>query len=126
MARNNKKERPGVVMRFDWIRTLEKMSPEAQGSFLVACLRYGKDLTTPAFDGFSTEDAIRLETLWEQAQPQIDSDAQGWADGIIQKKYARYCGLCKERGALPMSYDAYKFSEQVKQDRFAEDGIDYV
>lgn len=125
MAKSKTKERPGVVVRFDWIRTLERMSREAQGAFLMACLKYGRDMTDPAFEGLSQVDEIRIETLWEQAQPLIDSDAQGWADGIMQKKYAGYCSRCKDRGEIPMEYSAFKFSERIKQERFNEDGIEY-
>ena len=86
-GKSKERERPGIVMYFDAIRTLEKMSAEAQGSFLMGCLHYGKELQEPSFVGFSEADSIRIETLWEQTQPRIDSDAQGWRDGIIQRKY---------------------------------------
>ena len=123
MAKNKTKERPGVVIYFDTLRTLEKMRPEAQGAFLMGCLRYGKDLKEPNFQGLSQTDAIRLETLWEQTQPRIDSDAQGWADGILQRKYAGYCSSCERKGENPMDYDAWKLWRSTVERRFEEDGF---
>ena len=123
MAKNKTKERPGVIIYFDALRTLEKMSPEAQGKFLMTCLKYGRDLTTPVFDGLSQADEIRLETLWEQMQPRIDSDAQGWADGIMQKKYAGYCSAQDRKGEAALDDDSWKLWRQTLDSRLEEDGL---
>lgn len=113
---NKSKERPGVIMRFDWLPTLEKVSDASKGRFLMACLKYGKSLETVSFDDLEFEDRIRLETLWEQSMPLIDSDAEGWKDGIIQKSYAGYCSGCERNGEAAMSYDEYRVWYQRKEE----------
>lgn len=110
-------------MYFDAMRTLEKMSPAAQGSFLMACLRFGKNLTEPIFDGLSQEDTIRLETLWEQTEPRLSNDAQGWKDGILQRQYAGYCSGCERKGETPMDFDAWKLWKGTLECRLEEDGF---
>lgn len=116
-GRSKEKERPGIVMYFDTIRTLEKLSDKARGRFLMACLYYGKELREPSFEGLNEADSIRIETLWEQIQPRIDSDAQGWKDGIIQRKYAGYCSGCRNSEEKPMSYDEYRVWFLTSEDR---------
>ena len=118
MAKNASKPRPGVVFRFDWMPTLEKMSAEAKSRFLMACFRRGRDPTFEVcLDGLEDRDAIRLETLWEQAAPVVDADGEGWAEGIIQRKYAGYRSGCKKTGEEPMSYDDYKVWYETLQER---------
>ena len=109
MGKNPSKERPGVICRFDWISPLEKMSSEAKARFLMAILQRGKN---PNFEvdlsGLEAVDAARLEILWEVAAPVIDADGQGWADGILQRKYAGYRSGCARSGETPMSFQEYR------------------
>lgn len=118
MAKNASKPRPGVVFRFDWMPTLEKMSAEAKARFLMACLHRGRDPTHEVdLDDLSEQDAIRLETLWEQAAPVVDADGEGWADGIIQRKYAGYVSGCTRSGKEAMSYEEYREWYEVAKER---------
>ena len=121
MAKSTKKERPGIVMYFDLLKTLPKLSEAARGRFLMACLEYGKERVEPVFDNFPAEDRIRLETLWEQTAPRIDKDAEGWRDGIIQKSYAGYSSACDRRDETPMSYEEYR--EWYNRKEEAEKGL---
>ena len=108
MAKNRSKPRPGVVFRFDWMPTLEKLSAEAKARFLMACLHRGHDPTHGVdIAGLPERDAIRLETLWEQAAPIVDADGEGWADGIIQRRYAGYCSGQERKGLTPMTFEEY-------------------
>lgn len=117
------KERPGVICYFDTLRTLEKMSEAAQGRFLMACLKYGQSMETPRFDGFDVADTIRLETLWENVQPRIDKDAAGWADGIMQRRYAAYCKQQRNIGEEPTSFEMWKSWREVVDDKLEGDGF---
>ena len=108
MAKSAKKERPGVVMYFDLLKTLPKLSEAARGRFLMACLEYGKERVEPCYDDLGLEDRIRFETLWEQTAPRIDKDGEGWRDGIIQRKYGGYCKAEKDKGRVPMLFEDYK------------------
>ena len=106
--KSEERERPGVVIYFDALPTLRKLSDEAKGKFLMACLEYGKNLDVPVFRCDDLRDQIRLETLWEQTQPRIESDGQGWKDGIIQRKFAGYSNSLKRKGEEPMTYEEYR------------------
>ena len=115
MAKNASKPRPGVVFRFDWMPTLEKMGAEAKGRFLMSCLHRGRDPTFEVcLDGLEDRDAIRLETLWEQAAPVVDADGEGWAEGIIQRRYAGYSSGCARKGEEAMDYESYREWYQIK------------
>ena len=98
------------------------MSPAAQGMYLMACLRYGRESSSPVFEGISEADTIRLETLWEQTQPRIDSDAQGWADGVMQRRYAGYVSGCERKGEQPMEYEPWKMWRETMDRRWDENG----
>lgn len=100
-------ERKGIVMYFDWIRTLEKLSPEAQARFLMFCLKYGAAGELPDLSGLPIEMRIRLETLIEQAIPRLDADGETYKLRILQTKYAKYCRDTKEANEVPMTFEAY-------------------
>lgn len=109
MAKNASKPRPGVVFRFDWAPTLTKLSAEAKSRFLMACLVRGRDPTHEIdLDGLEVRDSIRLETIWEQAAPVVDADGEGWAEGIIQRRYAGYVSGCARKGEEAMSFEDYR------------------
>ena len=107
-GKSKSKQRPGIICYFDSIPTLEKLSEVARGRFLMACLYYGRDMEEVSFDDLGLEDRIRLETLWEQVRPRIDSDGQGWADAIIQRSFAGYCSACERSGENPMTFEDYR------------------
>lgn len=117
MAKNQNKPRPGVVFRFDWVQTLEKMSAEAKARFLMACLHRGRDPTHEInLDGLDVRDSVRLETLWEQAAPVVDADGEGWADGIMQRRYAGYVSGKARIGEEPMTFEQYReWYERMKE-----------
>jgi len=118
MAKNQNKPRPGVVFRFDWVQTLEKMSAEAKARFLMACLHRGRDPTHEInLDGLDVRDSVRLETLWEQAAHVVDADGEGWAEGILQRKYAGYVSGCTRKGEPAMSYDEYRVWYETMKER---------
>lgn len=111
MAKKNEKfERPGIIMRFDNLPTFLRMNPSAVGLYTIAAMKYGQNLIKPDIDSYNLDplDRARFETLWDKDQPQIDKDAIGWKDGIIQRKYAGYCSGQARKGEEPMSYEDYK------------------
>ena len=117
MARNKNKERPGIVCRFDWIPTLEKMSSEGKARFIMSALHRGRDPTfEPDLSGLDIQDEIRLETLWTVAAPAIDSDGESWAGTVSQRQYAGYSSSCARRGEEPMSFEDFK----IWRDRLEE------
>ena len=121
MAKKYKmRERPGILLYFDALPTLYKLSEAAQGKFLVACLEYWKMHREPNFQVEDVREQVRLETLWEQTKPRIDSDGEGWKDGIIQRKYAGYCSGCERTGDIPMQYESYREWYLTREERESE------
>ena len=121
MARNKNKERPGIVVRFDWIPTLEKMSAAGQARFIMAALHRGRDPTfEPDLSGLDIQDEIRLETLWTVAAPAIDSDGESWAGTVAQRRYAGYVSGCNRKGETPMEFEEYKFWLERAKERDPE------
>lgn len=102
-----KAERPGIVMYFDALPTLRKLSVEGQARFLMACLDYGATGEMTDLADLPLETRIRLETLLEQTLPRIDADGEKWNRNVLQKKYAVYNREAKKKGEDPISYDAY-------------------
>lgn len=112
-------ERPGIVMYFDALPTLAKMTAEGQARFLLACLNYGATGELTDLSDLPLETRIRVETLLEQTFPRIDADGEKWRATILQRKYAAYCKQKREAGEEPVSFDAY----QDWADRAGELGI---
>lgn len=100
-------ERPGIVMYFDTLPTLAKMTAEGQARFLLACLNYGATGELTDLSDLPLETRIRVETLLEQTFPRIDDDGEKWKLKILQTKYAGYCSRQKQKGEEPISFDAY-------------------
>ena len=117
MAKNANKERPGIIFRFDWLCALERMSAEGRSCFVLAALHRGRDPTfEPDLTGLDISDQIRIETLWTVADPTIDSDAEGWAAGVLQRQFAGYASACARRGEEPMSFEDYKvWRERIEE-----------
>ncbi len=109
-GKSKEKQRPGVVVYFDMVPTLQKLSAEAKAAVLMAALARGQNLYYEAdFNSLGDlADRVRAETLWESYCPRVDSDGEGWKDGIIQRKYAGYCSGCRSREEQPMSYEEYR------------------
>ena len=123
MAKNKEKPRPGVVIRFEWLPSLEKMSAMAQAKFLMSCLYRGQDITyEPDYEDLRGDpfDYARFETLWLNAAPKIDADGDGWKDGIVQRKYAGYCSGCQRTGETPMTFDEYVVWHDAYSSRVSE------
>ena len=124
MSKKTEKERPGVVFRFQWLPSLEKMSDKAKAKFLMSSLYRGQNLLyEPDFEDLADDprDYVRFETLWEQAGPLIDEDGDGWRDGILQRRYASYCKSEKAMQREPMQYEDYKYWYETKQAREQEE-----
>ena len=121
MAKNPNKPRPGIVVKFSWATALEKMSAAGQARFIMAALHRGRDPPfEPDLSGLDIADQIRVETLWTVAAPTIDEDGRGWADGIVQRKYAGYCSAQQRAGQESMSFEEYKTWYETVQERDPE------
>ena len=84
-------ERPGLLIYFDTLPTLERTSPEGQARFLMGCLNFGKFGTFIDLSDLAIEDRFRVETLLDRAYPQIEADARNfYVGGLKQTTYPNY------------------------------------
>ena len=102
-----KAERPGIVVYFDAIPTLQKLSADGKACFLMAVLNYGKTGEMPDLSDLQINDKIRLETLFEQTLPRMDADEAKWKRATVRNQYAGYSSSAKRRGETPIPYDEY-------------------
>ena len=100
-------DRKGIIVYFDALPSLAKMTVEGQARFLLACLNYGATGELTDLSDLPLETRIRLETLLEQTFPRMDADAEKWKMTIFQRKYAAYCRQQREAGEEAVSFDAY-------------------
>lgn len=98
MAKYKAKERPGVIIPFSAMATLEKLSDDAKGKYLWAVLNYGKYLVEPgAIHLDDPREETRLEILLQETLPKIYEDAVAWDTQVIDKSYAGYISANKGR-----------------------------
>ncbi len=95
------KPRSGIVVYFDLLPSLERMTAEQQGELFIAMLRYAKYGEVPEF---TTE---RQQIIWEMTQPRLDADALRWDEKILQTKYAGYSSAERRQGREPMDMDSW-------------------
>ena len=73
------KKRPGVMLYFDWLPSLQKLSLEEQGQLLMAVLTYAQTGKAPEFG-----DRL-MDYAWAAIQPHIDADEQRY-ESVVQKR----------------------------------------
>lgn len=118
VAKYADKQRPGIIVRFDWATTLSRVTSEGQARFFMALMERGRDPSYEMdFNNMSDIDKGRLEALWDQAAPTIDDDGIGWANSVRQRRYARYCSAEKQKGNNPMSFKEYTNWEERRIER---------
>ena len=96
MAQQRKKQRPGVMLYFEFIPALACLTNEQRGRLLYAALLYAQDGTSPQID----DDPV-LSALWPLVQSRAD------ADGI---KYDKICRTAQ----LRRRYGIYKQIQERK------------
>lgn len=103
MSRQRTKERPGVILYFDLLPVLQRMTKEEAADLIITMLEYGK---TGAIPDLSTK-GERFLIVWEMVKPRIDSDLENWKEKILQSKYAGYCSAEKRQGREPIDFDSW-------------------
>ena len=76
------KKRPGVMLYFDWIPALERLSPAERGELLMAVLTYAQNGKEPVFN-----DRLMLYA-WACIRPHIDADEERYNQLVQQRRDA--------------------------------------
>lgn len=95
------KQRPGVMIYFSLRKSLTYLKPEQKGRLFEAILDYGEVGTIPDFG----ED-IALTIAWGFIQPQIDADAERYAEICEKKKEAAQKRWKNQKPSIPPGVDA--------------------
>lgn len=95
------KQRPGVMIYFSLRNSLTYLKPEQKGRLFEAILDYGEMGTLPDFG----ED-IALTIAWGFIQPQVDADAERYAETCEKRKEAAQKRWKNQKPSIPPGVDA--------------------
>ncbi len=99
-------KKPGVMIYFDMLETLERLSDENAGVLLRAILEYGKTQCEPQLP-----DPLYL--LWPMIRMRLDMDDERYYQVSQKRSYAAYVRWANHQGHAPMPYNEWLcYSEQ--------------
>lgn len=102
--------RPGIMIYFDILDPIKKLSDEDKGKLLVAMLEYGKDGIVPELDG-------SLGIVWSFVQPKIDRDEENYDASKLQRQYAAFCKKRKKIWMPRISFDEWVVMSDNERER---------
>ena len=101
-----KKQRPGVMLYFELIPSLSRLTDAQRGRLLYAALLYGRDGTAPQID-----DDLTLTALWPLVQSRSDADAEKYGkrcrDAQLRRQYGIYKQVQERAGRESLSWDEW-------------------
>ena len=107
-------ERPGIMVYFDLLETLNDFTTEEAGELFLAMLEYGSMGTLPEFEDRA------MRTVWKSVQQKLDRDDAKYQNTCEARRYATFCReYRKEHGEtspLP-SYEDWK-NQMISNDDF--------
>ena len=98
---NKTTKRPGVMIYFDVINPLKRLSDKDRGKLFLAILEYAKDGTIPDFSGM-------LALTFEFVLPKIDRDEKAYENVLRQRQYASFCRQCNALNLPKVSFDEWQ------------------
>lgn len=102
--------RPGIMIYFDILDPIKKLSDEDKGKLLVAMLEYGKDGIVPELEG-------SLGIVWSFVQPKIDRDEENYDASKLQRQYAAFCKKRKKIWMPRISFDEWVVMSDNERER---------
>lgn len=102
-------KKPGVMVYFDLLETLELLSDKNAGILFRAILHYGQNQTVPQLPG-------RLALLWPMIQMRLDLDNERYTLTSQRRKYAVYVRWSKEHGQTPLSFNSWMADRMENED----------
>ncbi len=82
--------KPGVMIYFELLPAVQRMSDVARGQLFLAILSYAKDGIEPVLDD-------NLMVIWAFMKPRIDADDAAYLSKQLHSKHAAYC---KQHGKI--------------------------
>ena len=93
-------EKPGVMLYFDLLPLMDRLSNEDKGNLLHAILHYGK-----YGEMINLTDKVML--IWPLVQMRLDFDEKRYYDTVIRRQYAAYVRWCRKRGEESLAFDQW-------------------
>ena len=97
------RERPGIMIYFETLSTLEVLDDAEAGRLFKAALVYGSTGEIPAF-----EDRL-MALAWSGMKSSIDRDGDRYSERKQRSRYSRYCGIERDSGREPLDYETWKY-----------------
>lgn len=104
-------ERPGILFRFELLDALEQLDPADAGTLFVSAMRYGKYGDMPTF-----QNAV-VSVIWPFVKSAVDRDAETYSNKMAQRRYAVYVREAKRKDEPPMTFDEWKVSADIENER---------
>lgn len=102
------KRRPGIILPFDLLETLELFTPDEVGRLVLAALRYGGRGEDTAFEDRG------LQAIFNQLKRSDDRDAEGWVRKAAAAQYSALCRGWNEKGVTPPDRESW-IEDEVKR-----------
>ncbi len=102
------KRRPGIILPFDLLESLELFSLDEIGRLVLAVLRYGRRGEDTAFEDRG------LQTIFTQLKRSDDRDAEGWMRKTAAAQYSALCRTWNEKGITPPDRDSW-IEDEIKR-----------
>ena len=105
------KARPGVMLYFDMMVAMTRLTKEQKGELFDAIMYYGRDGVQPNFrnDPF-------LQFAWDFIQPRVDADGSSYKEKTNEGKYGAYKKKAAKLGVEPIPYSVWcEFSDQEQK-----------
>lgn len=93
--------RPGIMVYFDIVRSLEDLNDAEVGQLFRALLEYGQTGVLPDFQDRT------LRTVWRHLQAQADQDAAKYSKKCLDSRFAVYCREAEKKGQIPLPRDEW-------------------
>ena len=101
--------KPGVLIYFDIMGVVDKLSDQDAGILFRAILRYARDREV-------IELPDRLVVLWPLVQCRLDYDDERYLNTAFKRKYGAYVRWCRQKGQPCKSYADWLVTESVKDE----------
>lgn len=96
------KERPGIMIYFDVLPAVERLSKENAGILLQAMLQYGKYGTIP---DFGNSEALNI--VWSFVKQAIDRDNERYTGRILRHTHGAYKREMQRRNEEPLPFEEW-------------------
>ena len=115
----HKKEKPGIMVYFDILPTLRRLTDREKGILFQAMMEYGQDGTEPDMGK-----NVKLDAIWCMMQHRLDIDDEAYYKKTARGKYGAYVRWSKKKGDAVMDYDDWVEAGGLKEEKSYLDASD--